>query len=267
LPPALRLLMLRGKTLSNETHASTTDLDARLAKLKGKEAKLSYRGHVLVENRHGVIVDCTLTQATGTAEPEAAVALLGRERARQGKSPMTVGADSGYHTRGFVRAARALKVTPHVAKKQRYNAIDVRTTSHDGYRISQRRRNVVEEPFGWMKDIGGLRKLLHRGLEKVGAIFTLTCTAFNLRRLSKLLAEPAPQTAMVESEGGKPPEKRALGAGFPSSGPTSPPRCRKGGSQLSILNSLLALSTSARPHDTRVGEDDAGRRCRTSAMD
>jgi transposase len=187
----------RGETFSNATHASTTDPDARLAKIKGKEAKLCYRGHVLVENRHGLIVDCTLTQATGTAETEAAIALLGRERTRQGKCPMTVGADRGYHTRGFVRAARSLKVTPHVAKKQRYNAIDGRTTSHDGYRVSQRRRKVVEEPFGWMKDVGGLRKLLHRGLEKVEAIFTLTCTAFNLRRLSRLLAEPPLQPAMA----------------------------------------------------------------------
>src|SRR5665648_70811 len=119
----------RGERLSNETHASSTDPDARLAKIKGKEAKLSYRGHLLVENRHGLIVDCRLTQATGTAEPEAAAAMLGRERARQGQGPMTVGADRGYNTRGFVREARALKVTPHVARKRRYNAIDGRTTS------------------------------------------------------------------------------------------------------------------------------------------
>ena len=183
----------RGETFSNASHASTTDPDARLAKIKGKEAKLCYRGHLLVENRHGLIAGCTLTPATGTAETEAALALLGRERTRQGKRPMTVGADRGYHTRGFVQAARALKVTPHVAKKSRANAIDGRTTSHDGYRVSQRRRKVVEEPFGWMKDVGGLRKLQHRGLEKVEAIFTLTCAAFNLRRLSKLLAEPALQ--------------------------------------------------------------------------
>src|SRR5665648_8826 len=185
----------RGKRLTNETHASTTDPDARLARIKGKEAKLSYRGHLLVENRHGLIVDCRLTPATGTAEPEAAAEMLLRERGRN-QGPMTVGADRGYNTRSFVREARNLKVTPHVAKKKRYNAIDARTTSHEGYKISQRRRKVVEEPFGWMKGQGGLRKLLYRGLEKVEAVFTLTCTAFNLVRLSTLLAEPAPERAI-----------------------------------------------------------------------
>jgi len=185
----------RGQTFSNETHASTTDPDARLAKIKGKEAKLSYRGHLLVENRHGLIVDSGLTHATGTAEAEAAAEMLGRERRRQGRRPMTVGADRGYNTRTFVALTRALKVTPHVAQKKRYSAIDGRTTSHHGYQISQRRRKVVEEPFGWMKDTGGLRKLVHRGLARVRAVFTLTCTAYNLVRLSTLLAEPALQPA------------------------------------------------------------------------
>jgi transposase len=181
----------RGERRSNETHESTTDPDARLARIKGKEAKLSYRGHLLIENRNGLIADCTLTQATGKAETEAALALLTRERSRQGKRPMTVGADRGYHTRDFVKEARALKVTPHVAKKSRYNAIDGRTTSHDGYRVSQRRRKLVEEPFGWMKDRGGIRKLLHRGLDKVAAVFTLSCACYNLVRLRTLMAEPA----------------------------------------------------------------------------
>jgi len=181
----------RGERRSNDTHASTTDPDARLARIKGKEAKLSYRGHILVENRHGLIVDCQLTRATGTTEPEAAALMLGRERTRRGRGSMTVGADRGYNTKSFVREARALRVTPHVAKKQRYNAIDGRTISHDGYQISQRRRKVVEEPFGWMKNVGGLRKLLHRGLERVSGVFTLACAAFNLVRLSTLTAEPA----------------------------------------------------------------------------
>ena len=169
----------------------TTDHDASLAKIKGKEAKLSYRGHILVENRHGLIVDCHLTQATGTAEPEAAALMLARERTRRGRGPMTVGADRGYNMRKFVHEARVLKITPHVAKKQRHNAIDGRTISHEGYQISQRRRKVVEEPFGWMKNVGGLRKLLHRGTRKVSAVFTLACAAFNLVRLSTLTAEPA----------------------------------------------------------------------------
>jgi transposase len=181
----------RGERRSNETHESSTDPDARLARIKGKEAKLSYRGHLLVENRNGLIADCKLTQATGKAETEAGLELLARERARRGQAQMTVGADRGYNTKSFVCEARALKVTPHVARKKRYNAIDARTTSHDGYLLSQRRRKVVEEPFGWMKDVGGLRKLLHRGLAKVKAVFTLTCAAFNLVRLSNLLAEPA----------------------------------------------------------------------------
>lgn len=186
----------RGEERSNETHQSSTDPDARLARIKGKEAKLSYRGHLLVENRNGLIADCKLTPATGKAETQAGVKLLARERARRGQAQMTVGADRGYNTKSFVREARALKVTPHVARKKRYNAIDARTTSHDGYLLSQRRRKVVEEPFGWMKDVGGLRKLLHRGLAKVKAVFTLTCAAFNLVRLSTLLAEPALEGAM-----------------------------------------------------------------------
>jgi transposase len=180
----------RGETFSNETHASTTDPDARLAKIKGKEAKLSYRGHLLVENRNGLIADCELTKATGTAEPEAAIDMLSRERARRGGGRMTVGADRRYNTRDFVGKARALGVTPHVALKARYNAIDGRTTGWEGYAVSMRRRKIVEEPFGWMKDVGGMRKLLHRGEEKVKAIFTLACAAFNLVRLSTLLAEP-----------------------------------------------------------------------------
>jgi transposase len=184
----------RGERHSNDTHASSTDPDARLAKIKGKEAKLSYRGHILVENRNGLITQCELTQATGTAEAEAAAQMLSRERARRGRGHMTVGADRGYNTRGFVGAARGLKVTPHVARKQRYNAIDGRTTSHHGYQISQRRRKVVEEPFGWMKNVGGLRKLLHRGTSRVKGVFILACAAFNLVRLSTLTAEPALQT-------------------------------------------------------------------------
>lgn len=181
----------RGERRSNDTHASTTDPEARLAKIKGKEAKLSYRGHILVENRHGLIVDCELTTATGTAEPEAAALMLARERDKRGRGRMTVGADRGYNTRGFVGQARSLKVTPHVAQKQRHNAIDGRTTRHNGYQSSQRRRKVVEEPFGWMKNVGGLRKLLHRGTRKVKAVFTLACAAFNLVRMSTLMAEPA----------------------------------------------------------------------------
>jgi len=180
-----------GERRRNDTHASRTDPDARLARIKGKEAKLSYRGHLLVENRNGLIVDCALTKATGTAEPEAALELLARERTRR-RGAMTVGADRGYNTRQFVRETRALGVTPHVAEKKRYNAIDGRTTTWEGYRVSIRRRKIVEEPFGWMKTIGGLRKLRHRGEEKVRTVFTLACACFNLVRLRNLEAELCP---------------------------------------------------------------------------
>jgi transposase len=181
-----------GERRSNKTHASITDPEARLArKGEGKEAKLSYAGHIVVENRHGLIVDCALTKATGTAEREAGLSMLTRERHRR-RGRLTVGADKGYHTEDFVKKTRALGITPHVAEKRRYNAIDQRTTGWEGYRVSQRRRKIVEEPFGWMKVTGGLRKLRHRGEEKVRAVFTFTCTCFNLVRLRNLGAEPCP---------------------------------------------------------------------------
>jgi transposase len=181
-----------GERRSNKTHASTTDPEARLArKGEGKEAKLSYAGHIVVENRHGLIVDCELTKATGTAEREAGLSMLTRERNRR-RGRLTVGADKGYHTEDFVKETRALGITPHVAEKRRYNAIDQRTTGWEGYGVSQRRRKIVEEPFGWMKVTGGLRKLRHRGEEKVRAVFTITCACFNLVRLRNLGAEPWP---------------------------------------------------------------------------
>jgi transposase len=180
-----------GERRRNDTHCSTTDPDARLArKGAGKEAKLAYAGHIVVENRHGLIVECTLTKATGKAEEEAALALLLRERNRQ-RGRMTVGADRGYNTKRFVREARVLGITPHVAEKKRYSAIDQRTTGWEGYGVSLRRRKIVEEPFGWMKVTGGLRKLRHRGAEKVRAVFTFTCACFNLVRLRHLGAELA----------------------------------------------------------------------------
>jgi transposase len=181
-----------GETRSNTTHASTTDPEARLAKKgAGKEAKLAYTGHIQVENRNGLIVSCALTKATGKAEEDAALALLTKERGRR-RGRLTVGADRGYHTRRFVEASRALGVTPHVAQKKRYNAIDGRTTGWEGYSISQRRRKIVEESFGWMKTVGGLRKLRHRGEKKVRAIFTFTAGVFNLVRLRNLGAELCP---------------------------------------------------------------------------
>jgi transposase len=178
-----------GEKRGNLTHCSRTDPDALLAKHSpGEGARLAYAGHVLVENRHGLIVSSSLTRATGRAEEEAALSLLGQERGRR-RGRLTVGADRGYNTRSFVAGSRALGITPHVAKKIRYSAIDQRTTTWEGYAVSMRRRKIVEEAFGWMKTVGGLSKLRHRGLAKVLAVFTFTCACFNLVRLRNLEAE------------------------------------------------------------------------------
>ncbi len=182
----------RGQKRSNETHRSTTDPEARLArKGDGQTAKLCYAGHSLTENRNGLIVDCELTEASGSCEREAGLRLLARQRRRSGRRRMSVGADRGYDVKGFVADVRAMKITPHVAAKDRRSAIDGRTTRHAGYAVSQRRRKLVEEPFGWMKTIGGLHKLRHRGKAKASAIFTFSCAAYNLVRMRTLLAEPA----------------------------------------------------------------------------
>jgi transposase len=182
----------RGQKRSNATHRSTTDPEARLAR-KGdvQAAKLCYAGHSLTENRNGLIVGCELTEASGTCEREAGLRLLRRQRGRRKRGRMSVGADRGYDTRDFVAGVRALKVTPHVAAKDRGSAIDGRTTRHDGYAVSQRRRKMVEEPFGWMKTVGGLAKLRHRGKAKASAVYTFACATYNLVRLRSLLAEPA----------------------------------------------------------------------------
>ena len=183
----------RGQRRSNATHRSATDPEARLArKGNSQAAKLCYAGHSLTENRNGLIVDCELTEANGTAEREAGLRLVGRQRRRGGRKRMSVGADRGYDARDFVAGLRALGATPHVARKKRFSAIDGRTTRHAGYAVSQRRRKLVEEPFGLMKTVGGLHKLRHRGKGKAAAIFTFNCAAYNLVRLRKLLAEPAP---------------------------------------------------------------------------
>jgi transposase len=174
----------RGEPRSNTTHASTTDPTARLfKKAKGQEAKLCYLGHVLMENRHGLVVDTRLTQATGTAERAAAADML---QVRRG----TVGADKAYDTRDFVQAARGAGVTPHVAQNQtnRRSAIDGRTTWHPGYAVSQTKRKRIEEIFGWGKTIGLLGKLRHRGIDRVGWVFTFTAAAYNLVRIRNLLA-------------------------------------------------------------------------------
>jgi transposase len=183
----------RGEARKNDTHQSTTDPDARLyKKSSGSEAKLAYLGHLLMENRHGLIVDALVTAATGTAEREAALTMLG---ALPDGDRLTVGGDKNYDTRDFVRDTRELGVTPHVAQypdtQRRGSAIDGRTTRHAGYAISQRKRKLVEQAFGWMKTVGLLRKLHHRGSPLVNWTFTFHAAAYNLVRLRTLLARPA----------------------------------------------------------------------------
>jgi transposase len=178
----------RGEKRRNETHASTTDADARLfRKSAGQPSQLCHMGHLLMENRNALVVDTALTTATGTAEREAAAAMLGA-RATGGR--ITVGADKLFDTKDFVAEMRRLGVTPHVAQHTngRRSAIDRRTTRHAGYAISQRVRKRIEEGFGWIKTVGGLRKTRHRGTARVGWMFTLTAAAYNLVRIPKLLA-------------------------------------------------------------------------------
>jgi IS5 family transposase len=175
-----------GETRTNATHASTTDPDARMArKGAGKEAKLSYSGHVLMENRHGLVVDAVVNRATGTAERDAAFAMAAQI---PGDRRVTIGGDKNYDTAELVEQWRGLHVTPHVAQnnKRRRSAIDERTTRHPGYLISQQKRKRVEEIFGWLKTVGGLRKLRHRGLERVGWMFTFGVAAYNLVRMRNL---------------------------------------------------------------------------------
>jgi transposase len=176
----------RGERRTNATHASTTDPEARLyKKAKGQEAKLCYLGHVLMENRHGLVVDTHVTHATGTAEREAALAMA---EAMPGQQRVTLGADKNDDTRDFVRELRELRVTPHVAQNTsgRSSAIDGRTTHHPGYAVSQRKRKCVEEIFGWMKTVGLLRKTRHRGLARVGWMFTFAAAVYNMVRMRTL---------------------------------------------------------------------------------
>lgn len=176
-----------GDSRSNTTHASTTDPEARLYKKSaGSAADLVYMGHVLMENRNGLAVEACVTTATGTAEREAALNLI---NCIPGAHRITVGADKGYDTADFIADTRALRCTPHVAQKSRGTAIDGRLSRHAGYQVSLTIRKRVEEIFGWLKDIGGCRQLLCRGLPKVGWQFTFALAAYNLVRMRNLLAE------------------------------------------------------------------------------
>ena len=174
-----------GERRRNDTHQSTTDPEAMLhRKGKGKEAKLAYLGHVLLDNRQGLVANVCATHATGTAERDAAVLLL-----EASASPgSTVGADKGYDVARFVADVRVQDVTPHVAQKVRGSAIDGRTTRPAGYHVSQRKRTLVEQVFGWMQTVGGLRKLRHRGIALVDWQLTFAATAYHLVRLRNLEA-------------------------------------------------------------------------------
>jgi transposase len=184
-----------GEKRSNQTHESSTDPDAKLArKGHGKEAKLSYNGNLLVENRNGLIINTEVFEANGTAERDAALVMLEQI---PGDERVTVGADKGYDTADFVAECRNMEVTPHVAqndKRRGGSAIDARTTRHAGYRISQCKRKRIEESFGWLKTIALMRKVRHRGIFKVGWVFTLAAAAYNLVRMRNL-GTPAVQSA------------------------------------------------------------------------
>ncbi|MGF1629374.1 MAG: IS5 family transposase [Kiloniellaceae bacterium] len=190
----------RGEKRSNETHASTTDPDAKLyRKGNGQSSRLCFMGHVLMENRNALIVDAALTRAGGMAEREAALAMLDRRPSGAGarRRRITLAGDKAFDVRSFIEHLRERAVTPHIAidgnvrvsGTPRSTAIDRRTTRHPGYAVSQRVRKRIEESFGWIKTTGNLAKTRHRGLERVGWAFTLTAAAYNLVRIPKLLAE------------------------------------------------------------------------------
>lgn len=182
-----------GERRANETHESKTDPESRLYKKSyGQEAHLSYLGHTLVENRNGLIVAAMATQADGTAERDAGILMLA-DLTESGRRHVTVGADKAYDTQDFVTTVRELQATPHVTQNNtnRHSAIDGRTTRHWGYRISLSKRWLVEKPFGWLKQIGGLRKVKLRGLANVDWLFVFGCAAYNLLRIPKLRGQCA----------------------------------------------------------------------------
>lgn len=175
-----------GQRRRNETHESSTDPDARLfRKGPGKEAKLSFMGHILTENRNGLIVAAEVTEAGTQHEWGAALQMLADQPTRPGQ---TVGADKGYDVARFVEPCRALNFTPHVATRAKTSQLDARTLRHPGYEISQLKRKCVEQPFGWMKNFGLLRKLRHRGIGKVKWTFRFTATVYNIVRLKSLMS-------------------------------------------------------------------------------
>lgn len=177
----------RGQKRRNDTHQSTTDPEARLMrKGNGKEAKLSFSAHALMENRHGMLVDLRIAEASGTAERQVALEML--DDNLPGERRITLGADKGYHTRDFVRDCRDRNVTPHVADKAKHSMIDGRTTQQSGYSVSQRIRKRVEEIFGWAKTVGGFRRTRFKGKARTQLAAYVVGAAYNLTRMSRLLA-------------------------------------------------------------------------------
>ena len=178
----------RGQKWSNATHASVTDPDARLyRKARGRPAQLCYMGHALMENRNGFAVGAHLTHADGTAERRAAIGMLNAHDPGSTRQ-ITLGADKGYDAAEFVADLRTMCVTPHIAAKTKGSALDARTTRHAGYAVSQKKRKLIEEAFGWGKTIGPIAKTMLRGLDRVRAQFTLTMAAYNLAKLPRLIA-------------------------------------------------------------------------------
>ena len=184
--PGNPMVDFRGERRSNETHASTTDPEARLARKKGRTSQLAYMGHLLTENRNGLIVSAMLTQADGYAERLAALEMV--EEVASSRR-ITLGGDKGFDTEDFVAGCRQRNVTPHVAQNttRRASRIDARTVRHEGYDVSQRRRKRIEECFGWMKTIGLMRKTRHKGTDRVGWMFVFTAAVYNLVRFRNLV--------------------------------------------------------------------------------
>ena len=186
--PGNPTINFRGEKRGNETHQSTTDPECRLYRKGGQESLLSYLGHVMMENRNGLVIQARVSQSTGTAERDVAIEMI---RDRGGRRSITLGADKAYDTQAFVASMRELNATPHVTQnicRNRISAIDGRTVRQPGYAISQKKRKRVEEIFGWMKTIGLMRQTRHRGKERVGWMFTLAAATYNLIRIRNLMA-------------------------------------------------------------------------------
>lgn len=189
--PGNPTINFRGEQRRNDTHQSTTDPQARLYRKGGQETLLSFLGHLMIENRNGLVVSAQVSLATGTAERDTALEMI---KTICGKKRITIGADKAYDTKEFVRNVRNMNVTPHVAQnicRNRHSAIDNRTTSHTGYELSQRKRKRIEEVFGWLKTVGLMKQTRHRGTDRVGWMFTFAAAAYNLVRIRNLTAAAA----------------------------------------------------------------------------